>query len=207
MGFHKGNFEITVLVVSIVSCICSLFIIVTVTIFSEMKKKMFMKFIYYIAWSDFLMNVASVFGFPRDGSALCWAQGIIQNYFALCSFFWTTMLSYSMFSIVKYGKPNLKLWQMQLICWLFPLVLTLLPLSSAAYGTGSSDFQWCIIVGKDGYSDTYVVAWSYCAYFGWLILSVILMTVWGIMSYLKIRELRNDGPNTQISISLTLTKR
>ena len=36
----------------------------TYIVFEEMRKKMFMKFIFYISLSDFIMNLTSLIGFP-----------------------------------------------------------------------------------------------------------------------------------------------
>lgn len=135
------------------------------------------------------MNISSSFGFPQNGSTLCWAQGIMVTYFALCSFFWTTTLSFTLYSLVHHGKSYLNLYHMHMICWLLPLGLTLVPISSAAYGSPAVNTQWCILVQKPGFSRTYVTVWSYVSYFGWLLLSIIMMVYWGIATHYKIKSM------------------
>ena len=153
-----------------------------------------MQFIFYISLSDFLMNIGSSFGFPKSGSLLCWMQGIMmQNYFGLCSFFWTTMLSYATYSLINNGRPPFKLWQMKLICCGVPVVLTVLPLSTSIYGAPSPDTQWCIIIPRRSDGEVAALIWSYCAFFGWLILCVVLMMFWSIWSYFKLRSMSNNN--------------
>eukprot|EP01035_Chromulina_nebulosa_P041205 gene41205-55727_t len=52
-------------------------------------------------------------------------QGIVQGYFAVASWLWTTVLSYTIFSVISNGKVNFKLWHARVFCWTLPMILTL----------------------------------------------------------------------------------
>ena len=116
---------------------------------------------------------------------------MMQTYFADASFFWTTMLSFNLFCIVIKGKIPFKLWHMHAFCWITPAVVVSIPLTMTNYGAPSTDTQWCLLVKKSGFSDKDVMIWSFVNYFAWLIMSIILMTIWGAIAFLKMRSM-ND---------------
>lgn len=167
--------ENVVIFTSVVSCLFSLFVMMTFFMFSDMRKKMFMRYIFYISLSDFLMSFSSVVGFPDDGSVLCWVQGLMQGIFAVSSWFWTTALSYSLYSIIRFGKVRYKQYQVHLVCWGLPVILAIIPLSTERYGSSSVDLQWCVFVGK---SNGWTLFWSYASFFGWMFLCIVLMLTW-----------------------------
>jgi hypothetical protein len=134
MMFDFDSLELVVIVFSVISCLFSALVIITYLVFKDMQEKIFMKFIFYISLSDFCMNVTSTFGFPENGSALCYIQGISHVYFGLASWFWTTTLAYTIFCLISYGKIIIKLWQAYLICCMLPLLLAVLPFSTNSYG-------------------------------------------------------------------------
>ena len=115
---------------------------------------------------------------------LCWAQGISVIYFSTASWFWTTCLSYCMYSIIRSGHSQIKDVYLHVLCWGLPLLLSLLPLVDATYGTDSSGTQWCLITSNERSSYYTTEMWSYLAYFGWLILCIFLMSFW----YLRVRR-------------------
>lgn len=178
-------YELTIIVLSVVSCMFSLTIMMTYFAFKDMRKKSFMKFIFYISLSDFFMNVTSAFGFPNTGTALCWIQAIGENYFALASWFWTTALSYSIFSIIKNGKRPFKMWHAHMICWTLPAILTALPLTTDTYGASDVDTQWCLIISRPSSAPWMTPFWSYAAFFAWLFLCIALMIYWTYIIYYR----------------------
>lgn len=188
VGSLVHRLEEAAIILGAISCFSSAMVILTYFMFADMRKKMFMKFIFYISFSDFMMNVTDLFGFPRGGSDLCWIQGTVQIYFALASFFWTTMLSFTLFSIISWGTVYLKMWKMHIFCWLFPLILTLAPLYSCVYTAPKIDTQWCLLVAKDGYPPSTAVLWSYLSFFGWMMLSIVLMSLWGLLAYTRMKQ-------------------
>lgn len=180
--------EIGIICYAAVSCCFSLSVIGTIMFFPTMKSGNLMPILLYMSVSDFFMNIASTFGFPEDGSFLCWLQGIMQDYFALCSWFWTTMLAYRVYCFVKYGGCKLNKRQMHIICWGLPLLLTALPMTSTNYGSSESHSQWCVLVRRKPFPKWLIYFWSYMTYFGWLLLCVLLMIIWQISVSYRFKE-------------------
>lgn len=152
--------------------------------FHEMRRKIFMKLIFYISVSDFFMNISSAFGFPANGSILCYLQGTMELYFSLASWLWTTALCFAVFTIMWNGRLYIDMRFVHIICWGIPTLATFLPFITSTYGSPSPDTQWCLIVAKDGQSvDNYVKFWSYASYFFWLFLCIFLMLLWTAMVF------------------------
>lgn len=180
--------EIVVVCAAVVSCVSSLIVITTILTFKEMRRGNFMRIILYMSLSDFAMNLSSAIGFPPDGSIRCWMQGMLQIYFAVSSWLWTTVLAYRIYCIVKFGICYLKNWHSHIICWGIPLMLTLLPLTTSKYGTSSTNTQWCLLVRKHGSPDWTVKFWGYLSYFVWLFLCITLMIGMQLCLYIKFRN-------------------
>lgn len=55
---------------------------------SSLRKKLFPAIVLNIALAELFGNVGSAMGFPDNGAAICWAQGIItgSDSHAMCSF-------------------------------------------------------------------------------------------------------------------------
>jgi hypothetical protein len=179
--------ESGIIAYSVVSCCFSLVVIATFMVFPTMRKGK-LNIILNISISDFFMNVASSVGFPDDGTALCWIQGLTENYFALCSWFWTTLLAYRVYCTVRYSKPNISTGQMMLIGWGLPLLLTAIPLSTTNYGASQSNSQWCLFVQRRGSAEFWRPLWSYATFFAWLFMCVICMFAWQIIISLQFRK-------------------
>ena len=134
------------------------------------------------------MNIVSAFGFPSNGSVLCWAQGLCQNYFALTSWFWTTILAYRVYCTVRYGMCKLTKRQMHMIAWGIPLLFTLLPMTTTNYGASDTELQWCILVQRKPNPKWLIYFWSYVTYFGWLLICIAMMIAWNVIIYYKFRN-------------------
>ena len=98
---------------------------------------------------------------------------------------WTTVLSYTIFSVISIGAVNFKLWHARVFCWTLPLILTLLPISTNNYGAGSPDVQWCLIVARDNTPPGMTQFWAFAAFFFWLFLSIFLMVFWAILIHCR----------------------
>jgi len=175
---HETTLQIVVIVVSVISCCFSLVVIITMMFFRNMQKGNFMPIIFFMSLSDLGMNSTSLLGFPSDGSTLCWMQGILQSYFAMCSWFWTTILAFRVYSIVKFGKCSLTNVHMHIFAWGFPMFLTLIPISTNNYGSSAFDTQWCVLTQRGDNPQWLTLFWSYVAFFCWLFVCIVLMIFW-----------------------------
>jgi hypothetical protein len=170
--------EISVTAASCVACTSTLFVMATYFTFPQMRKKRFMKFIFFMSSCDFIVAVMGLLGFPSTGTLSCYIQGIFAVYFSLCSWLWTVALSYVTFCLVITGKSVGDV-PIHIVCWLLPAAAALLPFANATYGAG--DGQWCIIVNRHNSPASASLFWSYVSYFGWLFFSSALMIYWAII--------------------------
>jgi hypothetical protein len=180
--------EIAIICYSLLSCLFSFVVIGTILFFKSMRKGNFLPIILYMSVSDAGLNLASSFGFPASESPACWIQGLIQNYFALTGWFWTTVLTYRVYCFVRYGRCKLKKRYMHLICWVFPLFLTFIPLTTTDYGNNEPHAQTCVYVQRAGTAEWWVPFWAYTTFFGWFFLCIVLMVGWQIITYIKYRN-------------------
>jgi hypothetical protein len=177
----KSVIEVVILVAAIVACLASLSIIVTYCVFVPIRNKRFMKFILYMSSCDLGLGIITLFGYPDSGSAMCYVQGILCIYFSMCSWFWTTALSYVTYCIIVHGNFLISDVWLHLFCWGVPLLLALIPFINATYGSlNQVHVQWCLII-NDASSPAYAsTLWSYLSYFGWLFLCCGLMIFWTV---------------------------
>ena len=141
------------IILSAFSAVCSSSIIFTGLLFPDMRKRLFMKIVMYIAICSTIANATSAFGLiHNEKSPLCTTQSFITMWLYKSTWLWTTALSYHLFCIVFYGHYNPRPILINCICWILPLVVSLLPLSTNAYGrdddSGSNIYGWCFIKGN-----------------------------------------------------------
>jgi hypothetical protein len=180
--------EVFIIVYSVISCCCSLSVIGTILFFRKMQRGKFMPIILYMSLADFFLNLTSSFGFPDDGSPLCWIQGVFATFFTLSGWFWTTLLAYRVYSMVRYGGCNLTQQQMHMVGWGIPLLLTALPLTTTNYGTSPDSNQWCLFKQRGNNPGWLMPFWSYLTFFIWLFLCVGLMITWQIIIMRKFKD-------------------
>lgn len=182
------SIELIVICLSVVSCCFSLSVIGTILFFRKMQAGNFMPLILYMSIADVGLNIFSAFGFPADGSPACWVQGIFATYFTVCGWFWTTILTYRVYSMVRYGKCNLNVRRMHILAWGFPAVLTALPLSTTNYGSSEGSDQWCLFKPRGDNPDWLPQFWSYLTFLLWLIICFSLMIGWQLIVAYKFRN-------------------
>jgi hypothetical protein len=194
---HHTNIEkIEIITYSVAafSCCFSLYVICSFLMFQDLQGKTFLKVIRNIATAEFFMNSVSLLGFPKNGSALCWIQGLGQNYFALAAWFWTVILTYYVYGVIKFNKVPIQMWKSNLICWGLPLILSLLPLTTNNYGSPDPDVSWCLIVARDGHTKAWETTfWAYIAFYIWIFVCTLVMSAMGIRMYMESHSIYFKG--------------
>lgn len=185
----KERLEIFIICLAVMSCCFSVAVIGTILFFKPMVNNgKFMPIILFISICDLGQNFASAFGFPDDNSEICWFQGIVSTYFTLSGWFWTTILAFRIYCLVRYSVCKLELWKMHAIAWGLPLVLVMLPLSSIDIGESPTGSQWCIFVRRGNNPRWLVAFWSYFSFFGWLFACSSLMILWHCIINVRFRS-------------------
>ena len=95
------NNEVLPILTGSIAASFSLLVVVTLLFFpSIMRNRVFVKIVLQISVSNCLSEVCYAFGYPTNPS-FCQAQGILINFFARSSIFWTTILSGSLYTSGK----------------------------------------------------------------------------------------------------------
>ena len=135
----------TMIIPSSISFFASFLVMLTYVTFPDLRKLRYIELVFYVAINDFIASIGMALGPSNDGSAACWFQGLSTSYNFNSSVCWTTVMSYQVYLIVFYGQLLQDLTYLHLICWILPLVLTLLPLSTNTYGNVDDDSRWCFV--------------------------------------------------------------
>jgi hypothetical protein len=165
--------------VSLVAASAIMFTILRVQLFH----KLFVKIIFFISLSDFFSSLALLFGGARTESAECYLQGITSNYFVLASFCWSAVICLQVHSVVIYGKVQNYMNVFYLFCWGFPLVVTLLPISTSTYGNDEGTPGWCFVANGHNNPTWTLVLWFLLGFYLWIwiliaYMSYVLFVVW-----------------------------
>ena len=121
-------------VMSGLSAAASGLIVLSYMIFPKMRGKIYFEIQVYVAISNVLTSLGSAVGVVPTGSFACWFQGIVTNVFTLTSLTWTIVISFLLYWIIQRGKQFSLDYRIHLLCWLLPVLVTVLPMTNATYG-------------------------------------------------------------------------
>jgi hypothetical protein len=138
--------------------------------------------VYYISFCDLLGTIGWIIGESRDGTVKCWIQSMITSYFPLVSLFLTTLIAFILFAVI-----HKKLWSILYsnwifsCCWLIPLILTLVPLTTNQYGNPGSTHGWCFLDRSPSHRWT-LTFWIFVSFYLWFYLAVLIyfLLLWSV---------------------------
>jgi hypothetical protein len=195
--------ELTLVLFASLSAVASASIVVTGLVFTSMMTRPFMQIIMLIAFSDSIGSIFAALGFPPNGSAECSVQSFFNAFFYKASWLWILMLCHQMYHYVSRGKFGLNKVQMHVVCWLIPLLTTILPLSELSYGTDDQQqgAYWCFLT--DGTSkSTLTDIWILVTFDLVLLLALGWVVYYVIRISYKYRYVQNNAKVTAIVQSL-----
>lgn len=143
---------------------------------SKIKSKNINYIMTIIAVTNLLLAASIFIGQPHDGTFLCWIQAVTTNYFCLVHIFWSTMLAYTLFKAAKdLASTNVFSKLFIALGFVFPMVITLLPLTTNNYGNPDADRGWCFLDDRDDspskcHNDSHIYLDSGVVLFGSLLL-------------------------------------
>ena len=142
------------------------------------KNKPFSTMIFFISCCDLLGSLANCIGFPQSGSISCSVQAFFCLFFIPASWLWTTVLVYQLRNLIIFKQISLTMTQVHAICWIIPLIISLLPLTTNPYGQDDfiNGYSPCILGGNA----TSKLLWISTCDSGLFLILVILMTIWTI---------------------------
>lgn len=154
-GF-KDDSEVFVYLINSVSLLGSLAILLTIAVFPDFyRRQLYVKILTCLALADLIRAIAGLFGYPtyRD---LCYAQGVLWTASIYAGIGWTTLLSFTVYNQIRYGKIYIKYWPwMHVIVWPSSILLAFGPLMSGnlEYGPLSDGGDACVLRTVDSIDD------------------------------------------------------
>jgi hypothetical protein len=164
--------SISMQTISSVSAVASLTAVVMYLRFPHLRKKSYFTLQFYVAVSNVLTSIGSAIGVVETGTVACWFQGILTNVFTLSSIQWTTVMAFSLYSIVHYEKQVDVTPLVHAYCWLPPILATVLPLINSTYGNVGN---WCWVVDTSRTPPWGGMFWFWFSFYGWVWLGLFLM--------------------------------
>jgi hypothetical protein len=152
--------------------VASLTAVVMYLRFPHLRKKSYFTLQFYVAVSNVLTSIGSAIGVVETGTVACWSQGILTNVFTLSSIQWTTVMAFSLYSIVHYEKQVEVTPLVHAYCWLPPILASVLPLINSTYGNVGN---WCWVVDTKHTPPWGGMFWFWFSFYGWVWLGFFLM--------------------------------
>lgn len=158
---------------SSMSILGAVLVIFTYVKFPKLRGYKHVELALYITVNDLVASIGQLMGDVPNGSAACWFQGMSCVYNFLSANLWTLVTAVQLYFIVERGRGIKDLCLCHVICWIFPLVVTLLPLSTNSYGKVSKSDAWCFITGSDSNSSS-TLLWQLFGFYFWIWVGIIL---------------------------------
>jgi hypothetical protein len=151
------------------------FLVCNVILRLDLTKRLFIRLVFYIALSDFGSATAMVIGGTKSQSAACYYQGVTNNYFTLASIFWTMVIGYEVHLVIWHNRVETNLTVFAAINWIFPLILSLIPISTSTYGNDDGTPGWCFLNRRHGYSEWVDVFWFILSFYAWVYIAIFYL--------------------------------
>lgn len=186
--------SIAMQVISSLSAVSSFSIVLIYLRFPQLRKKSYFTLQFYVALSNVLTSIGSALGVVETGSPACWTQGIMTNVFTLSSIHWTTVMTFSLYSIVHYEKQIDVSYWVHLYCWVPPILATLLPLINSTYGNVGN---WCWVVDTGKSPPWAAMFWFWFSFYGWVWGSMFAMIF--LLAEIKYFSLQKTASSTSVA--------
>jgi hypothetical protein len=181
-----------ILVTQFVACLSGIGCLIMIALFhlkSAIKVKKVNHIIYRIAICDLFASIGIALGEPRDRTVLCWIQSIMTSYFPLVSVFLTTLIAFILFAAIrKISLDSVAQTKIYVICWVVPLILTFLPLSTNQYGNPGENKGWCFLDTRKGSPNWTLSFWIVVSFYLWFYLAIViyLILLWSVICRLSV---------------------
>mmetsp|Transcript_31114 Transcript_31114/g.40056 ORF Transcript_31114/g.40056 Transcript_31114/m.40056 type:complete len:328 (+) Transcript_31114:108-1091(+) len=128
---------------SAVSLIGSSAIILSFLLFPKLRT-FALQLVVWLSVSDFGGNITDLLGNPANGSALCYAQGWLKQFFRCAEVTWTTVISYTLYQTIMHQERSTdrQMWPLHLYAWGVPFLFSVIPSFTNNYGQAG---PWCWI--------------------------------------------------------------
>jgi hypothetical protein len=168
-----GNVSETVMqIIASVSCCASLFIIFMFYKYPELNKIELSRLVNMICICDLFGSIGMALGHPEDGSTRCIIQAILTNIFPIAGVFWTTLISFLLLIHVFKMRPIDRFsWPIYLLCFLVPILVTFLPLTTNQFGLDEDENHnagWCFLKDRSDSPSWSLIFWTAVSFYLWM---------------------------------------
>lgn len=184
--------DVALALASCLTCLASLSIILTYALFADLRKLRFLEMVFYVSVNDFIAGLSVGLFSLFTGEVQCFIQGFTTGYNYLVAAFWTVVITYQLFVAVQTGKIIQDLYVFHWICWVIPLIVTLLVLTTntfGRYGDDDSTVTWCFVGNTRRSFPNSILFWELMSFYIWLWLSILLMFIIVIFVNKKVRSM------------------
>jgi hypothetical protein len=184
-----------------ISCCASFLVIFLFLKTPQLLNSIFTKLIFYIAISDLFSSIGISLGFSYRGSIKCYAQGILTNIFPISGVFWTTIIAYQLATSIFQRRMVTKInYQLHLLCWGLPVLVTFLPLITNDIGPEDGDRGWCFLKNRSNSPSWSLLFWTIVSFYLWIWGAMIIFCLlFFAIVYETYRIFRVSGTNDHIS--------
>ena len=178
------------IIVGVVSIAGSLVIILTYILFPNLRKLRYVELVFYVAINDLVASIGLALGPVPNDSFACWFQALSSDINYVSAAFWTTVILYQIYLVViERGTVLKNMTYIHLFCWGWPVVLSLLPLSTSTYNNPDDESVWCFVADRRGSPEWTELFWIIFSFFFWIWLTMVVNLVQIILIVLKLRNM------------------
>ncbi len=161
------------------SMVFCFFLFASYAMFEELRSRHYIKLVMNVCIGCFCTCVAIVLGAGmKNNSTGCWVQGMAVNYFALTSVLWVLVISYELYKVVlksRVLRTDHTIYHYMV--WLFPLVTTLLPLTTNTYGRIDGQVDVCFISDRSDSPSWGRTFWIIMSFYLWVWLTILFILI------------------------------
>lgn len=110
-----------------------LLVVLTYILFKDIRNLRYIELGTYVAINNLIGSLGLAIGRQKNKSLGCVFQVITTNANYLSAIFWVVIITYQVWLVVIYGKILKNMLICHIICWILPIILTLLPLMNTTY--------------------------------------------------------------------------
>ena len=179
---------------TIVSCLSIFFcfLVILTSLFQKFRRTYYLQIIIYIQFCNLFTSFGTILGYTKSSSSECYFQGIVTNIFPISNAFWVIYLIYFIFKLIVHkNTPNIN-HTVHIVCWIFPLLLTVLPFINSNYSTPRPNIDWCFIVPREKYINM-TLFWYWFSFYFWIWAAIFSSVIMYAYLYFNMSKLVNDN--------------
>jgi hypothetical protein len=164
-------------------------------LFPDLRRLRYCELVFYVAINEFIASIGIALGEVPSDTVACNFQTFSTSAEIVSAGFWTTVISYQLYLAVYNNAVIQDLFPFHIFCWMFPVLVTLLPLSTSTYANPDDEGNYndqphrlCFYS-----SGRYQLLWDIIGFYLWEWLSIITMMAFLLSVAFKLRT----GPATQ----------